>query len=81
MRKAFSIVIISFVLLSSVAAFAQGGTRGAITGTVTDSTGAVVPHATVAIINQNTGLTERTVTAGPEGNFSATLLPVGTTDK
>jgi hypothetical protein len=72
-------VFVSVILVASTGiAFAQGGPRGAITGTVTDPSGAVLPNASVAIINQGTGVTERTVTTGPRGNFSATLLPVGT---
>lgn len=58
--------------------FAQGGTRGAITGSVKDPSGAVIPDAHVEIINQQTGLSERTVTADSEGRFTASLLAVGT---
>jgi len=72
-------VLVSVVLALCIGvAFAQGGARGAITGTVTDPSGAVVPNTTVAIINQGTGLTERTVTTSPQGTFSATFLPIGT---
>jgi len=66
------------MLLFAVAAFAQGGAHGAITGTVTDHSGAVIPNATVTIVNQDTGVTERTITTGAQGIFSATLLPIGT---
>ena len=43
-----------YTLLFSVAAFAQSD-RGTITGTVTDLTGAVVPHATVIAVNAQSG--------------------------
>jgi len=60
----------------SATMFAQGGPRGAITGTVKDPSGAVIPDATVQIINQGTGVAERTVASGKDGSFTATLLPV-----
>ena len=59
-------------------AFAQGGATGAITGTVQDTTGASIPNAEVRITNQATRLLERTVQTGPDGSFTASLLPVGT---
>jgi hypothetical protein len=74
----FLALLAVFLLLFGVSAtvFAQGGARGAMTGTVKDSTGAVIPDTTVQIINQGTGVVERTVTTGKDGSFSATLLPV-----
>jgi len=78
MRKTSFVAMVSSVLLLTVAAFAQGGARGAITGTVTDPSGAVIPTATVTLTNQDTGVTERTITTGSQGTFSATLLPIGT---
>ena len=41
--------------------FAQGGATGAITGTVQDPSGAVVPGAQVKIINQDTTVVARTL--------------------
>lgn len=60
----------------SAALFAQvvGGT---ISGTVTDSTGAVIPNAVVVVHNQDTG-TERTLTTNSSGAYSAPSIPVGT---
>ncbi|HXX28573.1 MAG TPA: TonB-dependent receptor [Terriglobales bacterium] len=78
MSKTSFASMVSLLLLVAVAAVAQGGARGAITGTVTDPSGAVIRDATVTIINQDTGVTERTVTSGSQGAFSATLLPIGT---
>ena len=57
-------------------AFAQAGTAD-IVGTVTDSTGAVLPGATVTAKNLATGLI-RTQETGPSGDYSFTLLPIGT---
>lgn len=63
-------------LFASVA-FAQGIQTGAITGVVTDQSGALVNGATVEIISESTGKTERTVTTGDDGGFSVTLLQPG----
>jgi hypothetical protein len=57
------------------AAFAQTD-RGSITGTITDSTGAVVPNAPVEIKNQGTGTVYRGG-ASATGNFVVANLPIG----
>jgi len=67
-----------FALGLAANGLAQGGARGAISGVVKDPNGAVVPGAQVEIINQGTGVIERTLTSGSDGSFTATLLPVGT---
>ena len=50
--------------------------RGTILGSVTDSSGAAVPGATVTIKNLDTGLV-RTVTTSDDGSYSAPELPIG----
>ena len=52
-------------------------TTADILGTVTDQTGAVVPNATVTLVNVNTKET-RTAVSGGSGDYQFTLLPVGT---
>lgn len=49
---------------------------GTITGTVTDSTGAVIPSASIVITNKATG-TSRSVSANAEGLYSAPALQPG----
>lgn len=49
---------------------------GTITGTITDTTGAVVPSANITITNKTTG-TGRTTTANADGLYSASALPAG----
>lgn len=49
---------------------------GAIQGTVTDPTGAVVPNAKVVVTNQGTG-TQRTVTTSASGFYSTEALEPG----
>ena len=70
--------VVLLALVFSTAAFAQGGSTGAITGIVKDAQGGVVPGASVKIINQNTGVVERDLVTNDIGNFSATLMPVAT---
>ena len=55
--------------LFSVALFAQGS-YGRILGTVTDQTGAVLPGATVSVIDTQRGLA-RTLTTDSAGEFDA----------
>ena len=54
--------LIGILLLSSVWLFGQAET-GVITGTVTDSSNAVVPGATVTVVSTATGLTRTATTA------------------
>ncbi len=51
--------------------------QGAIDGTVTDTTGAVIPGADVSISDDATG-TSRTTSTGAAGNFSFPTIPTGT---
>jgi len=54
--------------LAAFTAQAQTGNAGAIRGTVTDPTGAVIPGATVHLGNANSGV-DRTVTSDAQGQF------------
>jgi outer membrane receptor protein involved in Fe transport len=66
------------VLATVVPALAQSqAAGGAIEGTITDQSGAVLPGVTVSIRNQATGIVRDTVTDA-KGLFRAPLLPVGT---
>ena len=51
-------------------------TTGTIVGTVTDTTGAVIPGITITVRNINTGLT-RSLLSDDFGDYSTTLLPLG----
>src|SRR5438309_1274357 len=75
-KKFIAIGVATWAL--AAAALGQGGATGAITGTVQDPSGAFVANATVRITNQDTAVIERSVTTGPDGAFTAPLLPVGT---
>jgi hypothetical protein len=71
--------ILSALLSLSLAApaLAQSqGANGAIEGTVSDSSGGVLPGVTVTITNTDTG-TERAVVTNEKGLYRAPLLPLG----
>lgn len=71
-------IILAFVLLSAVSLWAQTF-RGAILGTVTDPTGAVVAGANVTVKNVGTGL-QRTTVTNADGSYSLPELPIGSYD-
>ncbi|HXP82263.1 MAG TPA: carboxypeptidase-like regulatory domain-containing protein, partial [Verrucomicrobiae bacterium] len=52
-------------------------TLGGITGTVTDSSGAVISGATVTLVGDQTKL-NRTQTTSSTGSYSFVNLPIGT---
>jgi hypothetical protein len=71
-----SICFLSAILFASSLhpLLAQSGNSGTITGSVTDSTGAVVPGATVTILNVVSGYT-RTATTDGSGNYQFSNMP------
>ena len=69
-------LLCSAFLLMAGAAFGQTQTQGAITGTVEDASGAVVPKATVLVHNGATNA-DTTLTTDDKGYFSAPLLQPG----
>src|SRR6267143_2313898 len=64
------------VLFLAPAASAQK-TSGTITGTLTDPSGAVVPGATISVVNERTGAA-REATTNDDGSFSFPELEAGT---
>jgi len=64
-----------FFALAATTAFAQAPT-GAVTGTITDESGAVIPNARLTIANKDTGVTRELLSAG-NGSYSAAALPAG----
>ena len=77
--RKFVCVLAATALSLSLAnlAFGQSSARGAISGSVKDPSGAAVAGASVEILNEDTGVSERTVTSSTDGGFTATLLPIG----
>lgn len=76
--KTLSSLALALVLftLSAATLAAQSAGTGALTGTVTDPTGAVVPGVTVVLVNPETNQT-RTTTTGADGVYKFSLLPPG----
>src|SRR4051812_18436824 len=71
------ILVVSILLAACSPAMVNAqSVSGTILGTVTDSSGSVIPNAKVTIVNEGTGLT-RTVHADANGEFTAPSLPTG----
>jgi hypothetical protein len=68
------LLIVAFVFQARVAL--SQVTTATIYGTVVDSTGALVPGATVTVVNDETSGSS-TVTSGSQGEFTVTFLGVG----
>jgi hypothetical protein len=75
LMKKWGIFLCSFLILAGIG-MAQNIT-GNISGTVTDSTGAVVPGATVIVTNTDTNVVARTVSTGDSGFYAVPFLPIG----
>jgi hypothetical protein len=69
--------VLALYLCLGTWAFAQSVTAGDINGTLTDSTGAIIPGGKVTVTNPATGVT-KTATSGTAGEYRVSLLPPGT---
>lgn len=65
-----------FLILTGVSVIALAQFRAGVQGTVTDSTGAVVPGATLTLQNNQTGAVHTTTTDG-KGYYNFSFLPAG----
>lgn len=78
MNESGRLLMVVFVCLCFLCATALSQEiTGNIVGTVRDTTGAVVPGATVTITNTDKQSIARTVTTDDEGRYAAPLLPAG----
>ena len=69
--------LLGLILAFSLALVGQAQiTSGTISGTVKDSTGAVLPGAKIVVLNEETGIS-RTATADMAGRYSAPALGLG----
>ncbi len=75
--KARIVPLILFVTLSGLLLFGQAGDTGAILGTVTDASGAVVSDANVTVNNLATGAVKQARTSS-SGDFTVPYLQPGT---
>src|SRR5580700_12100195 len=71
-----SLLLFFVSLLSFQSLIAQTPGTGALTGTVKDPSGAVIPNATVTATSVDTGQV-RTTNTGPDGAYKMNLLPPG----
>jgi Carboxypeptidase regulatory-like domain len=69
------LVAVAFCILAP-SLFAQTAATGALSGTITDSTGSVVPNATVTVTSTATSQV-RTAMTGGDGSYRIGLLPPG----
>src|SRR5437868_5476246 len=68
--------VVSVLVLMAVSGFAQSD-RGAIRGTISDTSGAVIPESKVTALNLATGVTSSTVSTGA-GVYDIPSLTAGT---
>lgn len=81
MRHVYIRFLAVFILAAGLAmaphlAFAQGGVAASLSGTVIDSTGAVVPGADIVVKNNATASTA-TAVSGADGLFTVPALEPG----
>ncbi|HXJ91607.1 MAG TPA: carboxypeptidase regulatory-like domain-containing protein [Terriglobia bacterium] len=77
MRTTKALFCAAPVLLLCGATLAAQNISATISGTVTDPSGAVIPHATVAVRNNDTKSDVRVVQTDNTGAYVAALLPIG----
>ena len=70
----FRILPLLALMFAALSATAQSGNAGAVRGTVTDPSGAVIPGATVHLTNDVSGL-DRTATSDANGQFGFSNVP------
>jgi len=75
-HRAIFVLVSAVVLLPAIAAQAQLD-KGAVTGTLRDPSGSVVPNATVTVRNTATGITTK-VTTNDDGTYQVLALNPGT---
>ena len=75
MKSALRASLLAVFLLTSLYGWSQA-TTGTISGTVADPSGAVLPSATVVILNEETGIS-RTVQTDGGGRYNAPGLTPG----
>ncbi len=76
---AVAVLAMAAALVAPARANAQGNPTGTLIGTVSDSSGAVLPGVTVVVKSPQTGLTQQAIT-GTEGEWRVPVLPGGTYD-
>jgi hypothetical protein len=73
--KKISVLALMGILFGCLSAFAQDTAQ--IVGTITDSTGAVIPNAKIVVANPDKGI-HRDLVSNASGQYVAAALPIGT---
>jgi len=76
-KNVFCLFTLILLALAYLSATAQSGNAGTVRGTVADTTGAVIPAATVTLTNASSGLNRTTLTDGT-GQFELPNIPFST---
>lgn len=72
-----ALLVLAVMVMAGTPAYAQGSALSSLSGLVVDSSGGVIPGATVTIKNKGTGESYEAVTGG-NGDFNVPALPPGT---
>jgi Carboxypeptidase regulatory-like domain/TonB dependent receptor-like, beta-barrel len=70
-------VVLALLLIAASLGYGQAGATGTILGTVTDSTGAIIPNAKITVTNTATNVSYRTVSSSA-GDYQVPALNPGT---
>lgn len=70
----FALMLLLCTLGFAARSSAQTANTGALNGSVSDPTGAIIPNAKITVTSHSTGA-QRTVTSGPSGTYLVPLLP------
>lgn len=76
-RMTWPVLVFAVAMLFTCAPVGWAQSEATIAGVVTDTTGGVIPDASVAIINSETGA-RRSIATNAAGRYEAPLLPAGT---
>lgn len=77
MKRITQLLLVCMMICMASSGFGQATNSGDIRGTVTDTTGAVIPGATVTVLNVNTGVSKTLVTDGA-GLYDTSSIVNGT---
>ena len=77
MKRIFQLALICLVLATASTCFSQATNSGDIRGSVTDASGALIPGATVTVLNENTGVSKTILTDGA-GLYDTSSIVSGT---
>ncbi len=75
LRRAFNVSVLAISIVAAVSPLSAQSNSGIVSGTVTDPAGAVIPGATVSLLNPVSGYSRSSVTDGT-GRFQFTNIPL-----